>query len=96
MKAPETQRRLARVVDSLFRRWPSLVGFSVQEARTLSGDRAQRLERELVLTDVATNPWLAHTQELCGEIAVAMLNLIDDEPATRELVLGRTFARTIH
>ena len=87
MKTPATQSRLAAVVDSLFRRWPSLVGFSVQEVRP---------ERELVLTDVATIPWLAHTQELCGEIAVAMLNLIDDEPATRELVLGRTFARTIH
>jgi hypothetical protein len=85
MKTPES--RLAVAVDSLFRRWPSLVGFSVQEAR---------LERELVLTDVATSPWLAHTQELCGEIAVAMLNLIDDEPATRELVLGRTFARSLH
>ena len=74
------------MVDSLFRRWPSLVGFSVQEAGT----------RELVLTDVATSPWLAHTQELCGEIALAMLDLIDDEPATRELVLGRTFTRTLH
>ena len=87
MRTPATQSRLAAVVESLFRRWPSLVGFSVQEARP---------ERELVLADVATSPWLAHTQELCGEIAVAMLNLIDDEPAARELVLGRTFTRTLH
>ena len=86
MKTPATQGRLAAVVDSLFRRWPALVGFSVQEAH----------ERELVLTDVATSPWLAHTQDLCGEIAVAMLDLIDDEPATRDLVLGRTFTRTLH
>ena len=84
------------MVDSLFRRWPSLVGFSVQEARTLFAGPAQRLESELVLTDVATNPWLAHTQELCVEIEIAMLSLIDDEPATRELVLGRTFTRALH
>jgi hypothetical protein len=87
MKTRETQSRVATVVESLFRRWPSLVGFSVQETQA---------DRELVLTDVATSPWLAYPQELCGEIAVAMLNLIDDEPATRELVLGRTFTRTIH
>ena len=91
MNTPATQTRLATVVDSLFRRWPSLVGFSVQGASAPAA-----LERELVLTDVATIPWLAHTQELCGEIAVAMLNLIDDDPATRELVLGRTFARSLH
>ena len=97
MRTPATQSRLAAVVESLFRRWPSLVGFSVQEAGTLSGEHsAQVLGRELVLTDVATSPWLAHTQELCGEIALAMLNLIDDEPATRELVLGRTFTRALH
>jgi hypothetical protein len=96
VKTPAPQSRVAALVDSLFRRWPSLVGFSVQEARTVSGDPAQPLERELVLTELATSPWLEHTPELCGEIAVAMLNLIDDEPATRELVLGRTFARTIH
>jgi hypothetical protein len=95
MKTPATRGRLAAVVDSLFRRWPSLVGFSVQEARALSSEHAGQ-GRELVLTDVATSPWLAHTQELCGEIALAMLDLIDDEPATRELVLGRTFTRALH
>ena len=97
MRTPATQSRLAAVVESLFRRWPSLVGFSVQQAQTLSRDRAVALlERELVLADVSTSPWPDHTQELCGEIALAMLNLIDDEPATRELVLGRTFTRALH
>ena len=57
MRTPATQSRLAAVVESLFRRWPSLVGFSVQEAGTLCGEQsAQLLERELVLTDVATSP----------------------------------------
>lgn len=97
MKMPETQTRLAAVVDSLFRRWPSLVGFSVQEAQTLADDRAAGpLKRELVLADVETSPWPARSQEICGEIAAALLDLIDDEPATRELLRGRTFARTLH
>ena len=83
--------------DALFRRLPSLVGFSVQEARTLSGDRAAGvLERELVLADVESNPWPAQSQELFGEIVVALLDLMDAEPAARALLLGRTFARSLH
>ena len=97
MKMPETQARLTAVVDSLFRRWPSLVAFSVQEIRTPSSDRpAGQPERELVLADLEISPWPALTQELCGEIAAALLRLIDREPATRELLRGRTFARSLH
>jgi hypothetical protein len=96
MTTPETQTRMAAVVDSLFRRWPSLAGFSVEEARVFSSDRpAGQLDRELVLTDVETSPWPEHTQYLCSEIALALLRLIDDEPATGELLRGRTFARTL-
>jgi hypothetical protein len=94
MRMPETQARLTAVVDSLFRRWPSLVGFSVQEA---SCDRpAAQFDRELVVADLEISPWPALTQELCGEIAAALLRLIDREPATRELLRGRTFARSLH
>jgi hypothetical protein len=85
MKPPAIHTRLARVVDSLFRSWPSLVGFSVAP-----------VEHELVLADVEINPWPEDSQELCGAIALVLRKLIDDEPATRELLLGRTFARTLH
>ena len=85
MNRPATQARLARVVDSLFRSWPSLVGFSVAP-----------IEHELVLANVETSPWPADSQELCSAIAFVLHKLIDDEPATRELLLGRTFARTLH
>jgi len=95
MRTPES--RLAIAVDSLFRRWPSLVGFAVLEARTPSSEFSpQRLDRELVLSDIEASPWPQNAQELCGEIAAALLNLIDDEPATRKLLLGRTFARALH
>ena len=98
MNRPDTQTRVATVVDSLFRSWPSLVGFSVQDAQTLTQDRAAApiIERELVLADVETSPWPADTHELCGAIAFVLLKLIDDEPATRDLLLGRTFARMLH
>src|SRR5688572_22540771 len=97
MKTPDLETELAATVDSLFRRLPSLVGFSVQEAQTLPKNRASgRLERELMLADVETNPWPARSQELFGEIAVALLDLMDNEPAARELLRGRTFARRLH
>ena len=85
MKPSAPQARVASVVDSLFRSWPSLVGFAVAP-----------IDDELVLTDVETNPWPAESQELGGAIAFVLHKLIDDEPATRELLLGRTFARTLH
>jgi hypothetical protein len=94
-----TQAEVTAAVDALFRRLPSLVGFSVQEAQALSKEKertAGALERELVLADVETDPWPARSKELFGEIAVALLDLMDEEPAARALLAGRTFARTLH
>ena len=88
MKALRPKSELTVVVDEIFRRWPSLVGFSVQESQTLPAD--------LVIADVETDPWPVQPRELVGEIAVALVDLMDDEPAARELLRGRTFARTLH
>jgi len=85
MNRPATQARVAIVVSSLFRSWPSLVGFAVAP-----------IEDELVLTDVEASPWPADSQDLGGAIAFVLHKLIDDEPASRALLLGRTFARTLH
>jgi hypothetical protein len=83
MSKPESE--VAATVDALFRRLPSLVGFSIREQ-----------ECDMVLADVETDPWPARSPELFGEIAVALLDLMDEEPAARELLLGRTFARILH
>jgi hypothetical protein len=72
------------VVAQVFDRLPVLVGFSVA------------LEPELVLADVETFPWTPYGAELTGEIAVPLLDLMDEEPAARELLRGRTFARSVH
>ena len=88
MKAPKPETEVNAVVDAIFRRWPSLVGFSVQESQTYPAD--------LVIADVETDPWPAQPRGLEGEIAVALLDLMDEEPAARELLCGRTFARTVH
>ena len=84
MSKPDIE--VAAAVNQLFRRLPSLMGFSVQQV----------LEHELVLADVETNLWPARSQEVFGEITVALLDLLDEEPAARELLIGRTFARALH
>jgi hypothetical protein len=79
------QSEVSAAVEALFRRLPSLVGFSIGQQ-----------ERELVIADVETDPWPAHSPELFGEIAGALLELVEEKPDARELLLGRTFARTLH
>ena len=86
MKTPRPETELASVVQALFRRWPSLVGFSVGEL-PVSG---------LIVSDIETDPWPAQSHELFGEIAGTMREFVEEEPAARELLRGRTFARTLH
>lgn len=97
MERSAAEREIAAAVDQLFRRLPHLVGFSVQDAQTFANDRvAGQLERELVLADIAADPYRTQPPELFGEIAVALLDLLDEEPAVRPLLVGRTFTRTLH
>jgi hypothetical protein len=90
---------LKATVDALFRRWPALCGFSVADAHGLSDERVSgQLEGELCLADVGVYPSLGVAQpvELLGEIAVALLDLLDERPEARELLRGRTFTRILH
>jgi len=91
------QSQLEDVVAQVFSRLPALMGFSVEELETQPQDpRDAQLERELVLANVETFPWGGQPGELLGEIVVPLLDLIDEEPAARELLRGRTFARRLH
>jgi hypothetical protein len=78
------QSQVAAAVAQVFDRLPALVCFSVE------------LEPELVLADVETFPWPAEREELMDKIAGPLLDLMDEEPAARELLQGRTFVRTLH
>ena len=78
------QTQVENVVAQLFDRLPSLMGFSLEEQ-----------EQELIVADVETFPWSGRADELLGEIAVPLLELMDEEPEARELLRGRTFARTL-
>jgi hypothetical protein len=89
---------LETVACTLFRRYPGLHGFSVQPMRTLAHYRkACPLDAELFLADVEFNPWSeSEPAELLAVIAKALLDLIDECPEARELLRGRSFARSRH
>jgi hypothetical protein len=82
--SPHTEAHVQALMQNIFRRWPTLVGFCVQD----SGD--------LVIGELEMQPWNAQAQELVGEVAGALLDLVGDEPDALELLRGRTFARTLH
>ena len=86
-------------INALFRRCPTLCGFSVRDAAELSRDRlALRPASELFVTEVSVYPMrdLNAPAELCNEIVAALADLIDESPETGELLRERTFARVLH
>ena len=83
-------------VNHIFAMCPELCGFSVQDAETLTRERASgQLEAGLYLADVATTT-NGSSEQLLGEIAAELLELIDEDPAAADALRGRTFARTLH
>jgi hypothetical protein len=84
MKARHTEAQLEALVQTLFRRWPGLVGFAVEDAG------------ELVLAEMETQPWSVQPRELLDEVSVALLDFVDEAPEALALLRGRTFARTLH
>ena len=86
---------LEETVGSLFRRLRGLNGFSVIDAGSMAKDReAGQLEGDLCLADITTDPGYAY--DYFGDIAIALIDLLEERPEARELLRGRTFARTLH
>jgi hypothetical protein len=86
-------------LDSLFHRWPALLGFTVQDASSVPGEREWiRLNGGLSLADVGLQDWVGHEDrmEILEELAGALLELMEERPEAHELLCGRTFARTLH
>lgn len=98
VKAMKNPRR-PDALDSLFHRWPALVGFSVQDADSLTHDREWvRLDQGLSVADVGMHDWIGQDDrlEILSELAAALLELIDERPEAQKLLRGRTFARILH
>lgn len=90
---------LAASMETLFRRCPSLYGFSVQEGSKVTRERAvDRLDANLYLADLACHPSLdeEHCAELCEVVSHTLLELVEERPEMAALLPGRTFARSLH
>jgi hypothetical protein len=90
---------LEATINALFRRCPTLCGFSVRDAAELSRERlALRPASELFVTEVSVYPMrdLNAPAELCHEIVGTLAELIDESPEAGELLRERTFARVFH
>jgi len=89
----EAERDLGRVLRTLFRRLRGLASFRVADAASVAAPSdADRLLGDLYLLDITVFP--GFRADCFGEIAVVLVDLIDERPEARELVRGRTFARS--
>ena len=78
--------RIDQRIDALFRRWPALCGFTVQQSSGLFiGD----------VTLDTPGAW-SPSGALIGDIADALGELMDECPDAGELLRERTFARAFH
>ena len=96
---PPIEEDLAVRVDTIFDRCPALHGFTVQDSTALPEElRPLALERELVVTDIGVFPFLNADQceQIYNEIAVALLDFMFERPTAKDVLRGRTFARTLH
>lgn len=82
----------------LFKRLSGLNGFSVIDASLMIGEReAGQLQGDLSLADITISAERAISgDDYFGDIAVALIDLLEEEPEARALLRGRTFARTLN
>ena len=87
--AEPLQSAIHAVADTLFRRWPALVGFSVKEGHDA--------DDQLHLTvSLYPEPRCEERSIVLNEIAEALMDLVDKAPAAAPLLRARTFARALH
>jgi hypothetical protein len=86
---PALEAGIHAVADTLFQRWPTLIGFSVHE-----GDQS---DAELHLTvSMYPEPRKEDRSVVLNEIADALTELVDEAPSAAQLLRARTFVRTLH
>lgn len=78
---------LQATLSALFRRYPELYGFTVQD-----------FEGRLVLADVGVDPFFGDgaSERLRGDVAETLLEFIEERPEALQLLRDRTFARVLH
>jgi hypothetical protein len=93
------QADIEATINALFRRCPTLCGFSVRDATDSSRDRSALQHRgELFVTEVSVYPMrdLYPPAELGDEIVATLAALLEECPEACALLRDRTFARVLH
>jgi hypothetical protein len=83
------QADIDAVTAALFRRWPALVGFCIRAG----ADSKEQLQ---LAVSLFPEPEQEDRNLVLGEIAQALLELMDEAPETASLLRARTFARSLH
>jgi len=90
---------LEATINDLFLGYPTLCGFSIRDVANLPQEgEACQIDGELFLADVGVYPSCGSRvlEALYGEVANALLALVEEHPEAHELVRGRTFTRALH
>jgi hypothetical protein len=95
----DAERQFLTRAQHMFREYPELLSFWIEEESDSFDDlpwsEAQhaRLDLHVALaTDVSED----FQQELCLAVTHFLTEVLADHPETLEVLLGRTFARTLH
>lgn len=93
------KKPLPAPIESLFRRYPALSGFSVRGLEEVPDSCSRTGEDgELFVADIGISPLLG--SELYGEIfhdiAATLSDLLAEQPECEVELRGRTFARCLH
>ena len=82
----------------LFKRLSGLNGFSVLDASSMVGEReAGQLQGDLSLADITVSPDSAESaSDYFGDIAMALIDLLEEQPEARALLRDHTFTRTLN
>jgi hypothetical protein len=80
---------LKALAAGIFRRWPTLIGFSVED----DDDSGEPLQ---VTVSMYPEPEQDERSVVLREIADALLELMEEAPGADSLLRARTFARTLH
>ena len=89
---------LDETIATLFIELHGLAGFSVTDATSMIGSReAGQLIGDLSLADITVIAgFSARHQDYFGDIAVALVDLLEEHPEAREMLRNHTFARTLN
>lgn len=94
----KTSTAIDEAVRRLFARLGGLNGFSVIDAASMAGEReAGQLHGDLSLADITVSAdFDTAKDDYFGDIAVALIDLLEERPEARALLRGRTFVRTLN